>query len=79
VSRAPVTINFEKLSAVVAKLGSILFKESKIDVITGILNEISKLYGCKKATFFAVSTTFQQCFNKGIKKDQQKNVFKFEY
>ena len=52
----PTVVNFEKLTSIVAKLNSILFKETKIECVRALLDEVSKLYGCKKATFFAVSS-----------------------
>jgi hypothetical protein len=52
----PVTVNFEKLNSIVAKLNTVLFKETKIEVVMSMLNEVSRLYGCKKASFFACST-----------------------
>jgi hypothetical protein len=66
----PTVVNFEKLSAIVAKLNSILFKDTKIECVTSLLNEISRLYGCKKSTFFAVAPVLQQCFERGNRKDQ---------
>jgi hypothetical protein len=64
-ARVPVVpMNMEKMTAVLNQIGRVLKTEGKVDMICSLFDEMSKAYGIKKATFYAVSSNYENCFKK---------------
>jgi len=49
-----VEANTAKMGAIMANLGRVLKTESKVEIVVNLMDEISKQYGIKKATFYAI-------------------------
>jgi len=74
-----VNVNFEKLSAIMVNMGRILKTESKIEMVVNLLDEISKQYGIKKATFYAVNQNYDRVFRRCSVKERNKFIHKVPF
>jgi hypothetical protein len=67
------------MGAIMANLGRVLKTESKIEMVVNLLDEISKQYGIKKSTFYAISSNYDRVFRKCSIKERNKFVHSVPY
>lgn len=74
-----VNANFEKMAAIMANMSRVLKTENKLEMIVNLLEEISKQYGMKKATFYALSENYDRVFRKCTPKERNKFIHTVPY
>ena len=59
-----VQMNTEKMTSLMNQVGRIFKTEGRVDMIISLFDELSKVYGVKKGTFYAVSSNYENVFKK---------------
>jgi hypothetical protein len=67
------------MGAIVSNLGRVLKTENKFEMIVNLMEEISKQYGMKKATFYPISSSFDRVFRRCTAKERNKYVHSVPY